>query len=72
MRAAVTPKDILENVVRGAKLGILPFKLTDADRLLLCTQRLRGRCISAYAAPVRQRVVRNAELLRGFLHADLV
>lgn len=26
----------------------------------------------AYAAPVRQRVVRNAELLRGFLHADLV
>ena len=38
--------------------------------------RFNDLCLSGelwtYAAPVRQRVVRNAELLRGFLHADLV
>ena len=61
-----------EQTIRIRELGNLTLELTDADRLLLCAQCLRGRCISAYAAPVRQRVVRNAELLRGFLHADLV
>ena len=42
---------VLENIVRGPQLGIFSLKLADADRLLLCVQRLRGRCISAYAAP---------------------
>ena len=63
---------VLENIVCGPQPGIFSLKLTDADRLLLCARRLRGRCISAYAAPIRQRVVRNTELLCSLLHADLV
>ena len=54
------------------QLGIFSLKLMDADRLLLCARCLRGRCISAYAASIRQRVVRNTELLCSLLHADLV
>ena len=60
---------VLENIVRGPQLGIFSLKLTDADRLLLCARCLRG---PAYAAPIRQRVVRNTELLCSLLHADLV
>ena len=39
---------ILENVVCGSQLGNLTLELTDADGLLLRTQRLRRRRIAAY------------------------
>ena len=63
---------VLENVICGSQLGIFSLKLPDADGLLLLTHHFRRWRVSAYAAPIRQCVVRDAQLLRGFLHADLV